>query len=51
MSQEREEDCASRRRLLITAERRMSGEFLRENSFAKNVGRGRLRGLIVFQTA
>jgi hypothetical protein len=51
MFQEREEGCASKHRLFITTERRMSGEFLCEDSFAKDVGRGRVRGLIVFETA
>jgi hypothetical protein len=51
MFQEREEGCASKRRLFITTQPRMSGKFLCEDSFAKDVGRGRVRGLIVFETA
>ena len=51
MFQEHEESCTSRRRLFITTERRMSGEFLCEDLFAENVGRVRIRGLIVFETA
>jgi len=51
MFQEREEGCASKHRLFITTERRMSGEFLCEDSFAENIGLGWVRGLIVFETA
>ena len=51
MFQEREEGCASRRGLFIPPERCLSGEFLCEDSFAENIGLGRVRGLIVFEPA
>jgi len=51
MFPEHEEGCTHRRRLFFATERRMSGKFLCENLFAKNVGRVRIRGLIVLEAA
>ena len=51
MFQERKEGCASRRGFFVTTHGSLGREFFGKDSLAEDVGRGRVSGLIVFETA